>query len=104
MTGPLRDLLGITTLARRTDRLEHAMAKAKDQIADLKTAFTDFAADVDARLDQLRNAQGELDPEAQQIFDELKQAVADADARIGDADGSDTPPADGTDEGDRPTF
>jgi uncharacterized coiled-coil protein SlyX len=95
--SPLRDLLGITALARRIDRLEKNMATAKDQIAELRGTFTDFAADVDARLDQLLAAQGTLNAEAQAEFDALKQAVADADAKVGDADGSDTPPAEDPD-------
>lgn len=76
------------------------MASAKQQLEDLKTAFTDFTADVDAKLDALSAAQGDLNPEAQAAFDELKAAVAEADARVGDADGSDAdnppPPDDGT--------
>lgn len=94
--NPLRDLLGITKLERRVKRVEKQMASAKDQLQDLKTSFTDFTADVDAKLDELAAAQGDLDPAAQAVFDDLKQAVADADTKIGDADGSDTtpPPAD----------
>lgn len=108
----LRDMLGIAALerrleqlARRTLRLENNMATAKQQISELRAAFSDFARDVDAKLDALANAQGDLNAEAQAEFDALKQAVADADAKIGDADGSDTPPPvdDGTDE-DQPGF
>ncbi|MCX5066640.1 hypothetical protein OOJ91_12200 [Micromonospora lupini] len=80
------------TLHDRLTRMENTMATAKDQLTDLKTAFTDFAADVDAKLNQLIEAQGNLTPDAQAVFDELKAAVADADTRVGDADGSDTPP------------
>jgi peptidoglycan hydrolase CwlO-like protein len=71
-------------------RLETLMATAKEQLTGLQGQFTDFAADVDAKLDQLQAAQGEFSPEAQEVFDQIKQAVADADAKVGDADGSDT--------------
>ncbi len=87
MGNALRDLLGITTLDRRIDRLEKKMATAKEQLQELAGAFSDFVADVNAKLDQLVAAQGTLDPEAQTILDELKAAVADADAKVGDADG-----------------
>lgn len=80
----IRRYLGIT-------HLEEHMATALEQLTELKTAFTDFAADVNAKLDQLTAAQGEFTPEAQQVFNDLKQAVADADTRVGDADGSDSP-------------
>lgn len=75
----------------RITHLEATMANAREQLTELKAAFTDFSADVDAKLDQLLAAQGELQPDAQTVFDELKAAVQDADARVGDADGSDTP-------------
>jgi hypothetical protein len=83
----IRRYLGITNL-------EVTMASAAQQLTELKTQFSDFASDVNAKLDQLNTAQGDFTPEAQQVFDELRQAVADADGRIGDADGSDTPAAD----------
>ncbi|MEU4558544.1 hypothetical protein AB0F72_09140 [Actinoplanes sp. NPDC023936] len=80
----IRAFLGITNL-------EDIMATAAEQLTELKDAFTDFRDDVNAKLDQLAAAQGNLNPEAQTVFDELKQAVADADAQVGDADGSETP-------------
>ncbi|WP_433460710.1 hypothetical protein [Micromonospora sp. CA-248212] len=88
----VRSNLRDDTLHDQVTRMETAMANAAEQLTDLKAAFTDFSADVDAKLDQLLQAQGQLDPAAQAVFDELKAAVADADARVGDADGSDTPP------------
>ena len=67
------------------------MANAREQLGELRGMFTDFVADVDARLNQLQEAQGNFTPEAQAEFDALKQAVSEADGRVGDADGSDTP-------------
>ncbi len=75
----------------RIPHLEELMANATTQLTELKAAFVDFSADVDAKLDQLLAAQGELQPDAQVVFDEIKAAVAAADGRVGDADGSDTP-------------
>lgn len=79
----LRRWLGI-------NRLERQVMKARDQLADLRTQVSDFISDVDARLDSLAQKQGDFEPEAQAEFDQLKEAVAAADARVGDADGSDT--------------
>lgn len=81
-----------------TDRIPHleaTMANATTQLTELKAAFSDFSADVDAKLDHLLAAQGELQPDAQAVFDEIKAAVQAADERVGDADGSDTPPIEG---------
>ncbi|WP_328344826.1 hypothetical protein [Micromonospora sp. NBC_00421] len=87
----VRSNLRDDTLYQQHERMESQMATAAEQLNDLKTAFTDFTADVDAKLDQLLAAQKNLDPDAQAVFDDLKAAVASADDRIGDADGSDTP-------------
>ncbi|BAL87316.1 hypothetical protein AMIS_20960 [Actinoplanes missouriensis 431] len=84
MRTRIRRYLGITNL-------EDTMATAAEQLTELKNAFVDFRDDVNAKLDQLAAAQGNLTPDAQTVFDELKQAVADADAQVGDADGSDVP-------------
>lgn len=74
------------------DQLEAAMTSITDQLTGLKNQFADFASDVNARLQQLADAQGTFSPDAQVIFDDFKAAVAAADASVGDADGSDTPP------------
>lgn len=76
---------------RALPRLEIAMASAAEQLTEILNAFRDFKGDVDAKLDQLLNAQGTLNPDAQAVYDEIKAAVAEADAQIGDADGSETP-------------
>jgi hypothetical protein len=91
----IRAYLGTGTIPR----LEILMASAKVQLDELKTQFSDFSSDVDAKLNQLVAAQGELSPEAQVVFDELKASVAAADSKVGDADGSDTvvPPVEPTD-------
>lgn len=67
------------------------MANITQQLTELKAQFADFASDVDARLSQLADAQGTFSPEAQQILDDLRATVQEADAKVGDADGSDTP-------------
>lgn len=71
--------------------LEGTMAKITEQLRELKTQFSDFAADVSAKLQQLADAQGTFSAEAQQVFNELQEAVKAADTSVGDADGSDTP-------------
>lgn len=92
MTEQIPTLAGLVRHWLGTANLEEFMVKAAAQLSELKSAFSDFASDVDAKLDQLIQAQGELQPDAQAVFDELKAAVQDADTRVGDADGSDTPP------------
>jgi hypothetical protein len=84
----------IRTAIRRfigTAQLEVAVATITQQLTELKAQFTDFAGDVDARLAQLAEAQGTFTPEAQALFDELRASVQAADAKVGDADGSETP-------------
>lgn len=85
----IRRFLGITRVFNRLNKLEDKMASAKQQLTELTAAFSDFSADVDAKLNQLLEQQGQLEPEAQATFDELKAAVRAADDRLGDADGSD---------------
>jgi hypothetical protein len=82
-----------------TDRipyLEEAVNNAKTQLDGLKTDLSDFTSDLDAKLTQFIEAQGDLKPDAQAVFDEIKASVASLDEKVGDADGSDTvvpPPA-----------
>ena len=77
-------------------RLETTMATAAEDLAGLKADLTDFFADMDAKLDQLVEAQGTLNPEAKALFDEIKATVAAKDAEMGDADGSDPEPVEPT--------
>ena len=69
------------------------MATAHDQLVELQTKINDLRADLMARLDALEAAQGQFTPEAQAIFDDVKATVGGMDERVGDADGSDNPPA-----------
>lgn len=73
-------------------RLEKLVTDALTELTELKGDLASYTDDVSAKLDQLLAAQGALTPEAQTVFDELKAAVAEAHAKVGDADGSDTPP------------
>lgn len=99
----LRGLVGTDQIITKLTNLEDTVATAKDQITELRAAVVDYNADVDAKLDQLLEKQGTLDPEAQAVFDDLKATVAAADTRIGDADGSDTPPVEPPTEPTEPT-
>lgn len=75
------------------DRMETAMATAAQQLASLQTQIADMSSDVLAKLDQLAAQAGNLSPEAQATFDSIVAAVSTLDTTVGDADGSDTPPA-----------
>lgn len=102
----LTDLLAAEQLRHRLnqlDRIETAinnlgdsMARQTEELAALRTQLNDTSADILARLDQLETAAGDLTPEAQEILDGIKQSVQALDDRAGDADGSDTPPAEPT--------
>lgn len=85
----LRGFIGVTAVVKQLTRMEKDMASAKDQINELSAKVDDLAADMRAK-------QGTLDPEAQAAMSALAAKVADLDAEVGDADGSDTPPATGT--------
>ena len=87
----LRDALGLTHIHQVLHRLEKAVASAAEQLNELRNLVTDAFADVTSKLDQLAAAQGELTPEAQEIFDDIKNRVSELDSRVGDADGSDQP-------------
>jgi len=68
------------------------MATAKEQLTQLKAQIADTTADVLAKLQQLTDQLGNLDPEAQATLDETKAGVQSLDDAVGDADGSDEPP------------
>lgn len=68
------------------------MADQVTELTELQTRMNDFRSDLFARLDALETAQGQFTPEAKVLFDAIKSTLAEADTRVGDADGSDNPP------------
>lgn len=84
-------LATIERIESKIDTLGADMASAKEQLTELKTQLADTTADVLAKLDQLTQQLGQLDPEAQATLDEIKAGVQSLDQAVGDADGSDTP-------------
>jgi len=82
---------GCVDHTEQLERMERLIMTATDNLTELKTDLVDVFADIDAKLDRLIAAQGDLNPEAQEVFDEIKGIVAAKDAEIGDEDGSDTP-------------
>lgn len=88
----LRELLGTADILCRLNRLETAVATAKEQLNNLSTRVDDLVSDVRAALDALRADREEFSAEGQAAFDALDAKVASFDSEVGDADGSDTPP------------
>jgi ABC-type transporter Mla subunit MlaD len=89
LSAVVRHWLGI-------DHLEELMATAKEQLEDLSARFDDFTADVRAALATLTAERENLSADAQAALDTLSAKLAAADAEVGDADGSDTPPVEPT--------
>lgn len=86
----------------RVSALEETVANEVEQLSELKANFTDFVADVNAKVAALEEAQGNFDVAGQAAFDDLKASVDAAQAALGDADGSDTPPVEPGGEPDQP--
>lgn len=72
------------------------MASAKEQLDSLSTRFDDFTADVRAALATLTAERENLSADAQAALDTLNAKLEAADSEVGDADGSDVPPAEPT--------
>ena len=92
LSGLIRYWLGTD----RIDHLEELMANAKEQLDSLSIRFDDFTADVRAALATLTAERENLTPEGQAALDALSAKLSAADAEVGDADGSDNPPAETT--------
>ena len=96
MTGPIApvtlgvDLSAITT---RLDRMEELMASEAEQLTALTGRLDDLVADVRALVEAVRTDKANFSDEGQAAFDTLDAKLAAFDTEIGDADGSDTPPA-----------
>lgn len=87
---------GLVELAAGITRLETAMATEAEQISNLSASVDDVIGDVRAALDILRAERDNLGEAGQAALDELTAKVAAFDTEIGDADSSDTPPAEPT--------
>lgn len=85
--------IGLGDLTERLTRMETLMATAAEQLLELKAQLADTTADVLAKIGQLTEQLGELSPEAQATLDEIRAGVQQLDDTVGDADGSDAPPA-----------
>jgi hypothetical protein len=85
-------LTAVERIESKIDSMGVQMATAAQQLTDLKAQFADTTSDVLAKLDQLTQQLGQLDPAAQATLDEIKAGVQQLDDAVGDADGSDTPP------------
>ena len=88
---PAELLAAIHLIHATLNRMEMAMATAKQQLDDLTSRFDDFTGDVRAALDTLTQERENLTPDGQAALDNLNAKLAAADAEVGDADGSDTP-------------
>lgn len=77
-------------------RMETTMATAAQQLAELDTRFEDFTGDVRAKLEILAADRENFSEAGQAAFDALSVKLGALDTEIGDADGSDTPPAEPT--------
>lgn len=82
---------GDPQLEARVTQLEETVATAAEQLTVLQTQVTEWVEDINAKLDQLEQAQGNLNPEAQAVFDSLKATVEAGVAAVGDADADGNP-------------
>jgi hypothetical protein len=78
--------------------VEAIMAKVKEELEALKAQLSDTSADVLAKLDQLTEQLGDVNPESRVLLDEIKAGVQALDDAVGDANNSDVPPAGPVDE------
>lgn len=94
VTINLTDETALRQLIREEiNHLEELMATESDQILALDAKVTDLIADVRAALAALAADRDNLGPDGQAALDALTAKVDAFDAEVGDADGSDTPPA-----------
>ncbi|MBF9135295.1 hypothetical protein I0C86_41325 [Plantactinospora sp. S1510] len=93
MRDVVRHYLGLDEIDHLLTELERRMATAAEQLDTLSTKVDDLVADVRAALDALEADRENLTPDGQAALDRLTAKVDAFDTEIGDADGSDTPPA-----------
>ncbi len=84
---------GLDIVLAQLQRMEQLMTAANDDLVALKAQLADTTADVLAKLAQLTEQLGVLPEDAAATLADITTAVSGLDAAVGDADGSDTPPA-----------
>jgi hypothetical protein len=87
-------LPGLDLLSAQIQRMEQLMTAANDALVALKAQLADTTSDVLAKLAQLTEQLGEMPEDAAATLAEITEAVSALDTTVGDADGSDAPPAD----------
>lgn len=94
MTAPIVFGVDISAVLTRLDLMEdRIMTTQADAFAALSARIDDIKADFTALLAQLAAERENLTPAGQTALDELTAKVDALDVAVGDADGSDTPPA-----------
>lgn len=85
--------IDISPILTRLDAMEAFMATAAEQLTALTAKVDDVIADVRAALAILAADRENLSESGQAALDALDAKVTAFDTEVGDADGSDTPPA-----------
>ena len=94
MTAPISIAIDLTALMSRLDLLEaRLMTTQAEAFAALSAKIDDIKADFTALLTTLAAERENLTDAGQAALDELTAKVDALDLAVGDADGSDTPPA-----------
>lgn len=83
----------LTAVTELRVKVEQHMSQETDAFDALNSKVDDLIADVRAALAALTAAEGNLTVEGQAAVDALNAKLDAFDAEVGDADGSDTPPA-----------
>lgn len=91
--APDTALAALVLVLNKLTTLEELMATAAEQITALSAKVDDIAADFTALVAALAVERENLTEAGQAALDVANAKLAALDAEVGDADGSDTPPA-----------
>ena len=93
MIAPLVLGFDLTAITTRLDALEATVATAAEQINTLSAKVDDIASDFAALVAALAAERENLTEAGQAALDQATAKLDALDVAVGDADGSDTPPA-----------
>ncbi len=91
--APDTALAALVLILNKLESLEASVATAAEQIATLSAKVDDIAADFTALVTALNAERENLTEAGQAALDTANAKVDALDLAVGDADGSDTPPA-----------